>query len=596
MRSLCFASMISVGLLLLSAGCGARSSLWFGDAPDRPDAGDSGVDVGPDTIIDSSVDTGPEGVSVDCGRSVQYTSPRRALELVATATSSAPITVMRWEILDPGPPPAPDLIVNPDMTRATYIPFVEGSAVLQFTATDATGSRASCTVTVESVVGPPIAICPEEDVLAVPDVPVDVVGDGFDDEAVVAYRWEIIDGAPGSTLENVETPVARFTARERGAYRLRLTVFDADGAMGRCEVTVLVTGPPIVMCGMERVRVPTREQVRLRASSTDDVGVVSETWELIGQPPGSTATLTRRNGDRTRLTPDRQGEYLVRFTATDVEGFSASCDIVVIGTPTPPVVTCPGTIVTEPLVPTPVSATGIDDSMIVSWRWELIESPPGSGAGPPSPRNAPDTVFTPDIAGVYRLLVTATDDDGMTGMCTTTIDASNVDGLRVEMFWDTDNTDIDLHLLNPVATAWVNGDDCYYGNCVGGGPDWGLPGVDDNPRLDIDNTSGFGPENINIFRPVAGTYRIGVHYYASSLGAGPPTAVTVRVYCGGSTTMPAQTFGPVTIRDLGGPSDNEVWRVADVAIDGLTCTITDLSGPGGVPNIDSPWSISQSMR
>ena len=150
------------------------------------------------------------------------------------------------------------------------------------------------------------------------------------------------------------------------------------------------------------------------------------------------------------------------------------------------------------------------------------------------------------------------------------------------MFWDTDTGDMDLHLLNPTATSWTSDGDCYYGNCNvsnGANLEWGGPGIHDNPRLDIDDLTGFGPENINIATPVPGTYRVGVHAYSGGAGH----RITVRIYCGGSTTEPRRTFGPVTIRARGGATDNDFWRVADVTVTGTSCTITDLSRPSG------PW-------
>ena len=239
-----------------------------------------------------------------------------------------------------------------------------------------------------------------------------------------------------------------------------------------------------------------------------------------------------------------------------------------------------------------VTATAVDDGTIVGWRWMLTGQPDGSAAGGPSPANTATTSFTPDIAGVYQLTVTATDDDGMTGMCTTQVNAGNVDGLRVEMFWDTDGTDMDTHLMDPTGTQWASHDDCYYGNCQSGSTstlEWGAPGPDDNPRLDIDDTNGFGPENINITRPQPGTYRVAIHNYR---GTGP-NHITVSIYCGGSTTSPRQTFH-ATLRGRGSSTDNDFWRVADVEITPGACTITDSSLPTG------PWvevySTTMNMR
>jgi len=84
--------------------------------------------------------------------------------------------------------------------------------------------------------------------------------------------------------------------------------------------------------------------------------------------------------------------------------------------------------------------------------------------------------------------------------------------------WDKDDTDVDLHF------SWSGGSECYYSNKT---PTWGTAAT--SPRLDVDNTHGYGPENITIGGlPGAGTFRIFVKYY-SDHGKGP-TTVSAAIY------------------------------------------------------------------
>ena len=174
------------------------------------------------------------------------------------------------------------------------------------------------------------------------------------------------------------------------------------------------------------------------------------------------------------------------------------------------------------------------------------------------------TVYTPDIAGEYTLRLRVQDDSGHSAECTTLVRAVATEGLRVDIFWDTNGTDMDTHLLHPDARTWNSSLDCYYGNCIGG-LSWSAPGQADDPRLDIDDVDGFGPENINIMTPAAGTYRVGVHSYR---GDG---RVTVRIYCGGSASTPRRTFGPTRLSQ-----SDLLWRVADVTISPTGCVIDEL--------------------
>lgn len=578
-------------VFLATPGCGAKSMLEKPlprDGGGQGDGGsfDGGVDAGPHDAGPS--DAGPHDggspdagtLHVDCGPSVRYTTPRRAITLQAHATSPDALIAQEWT-LAARPMGSAASLISPEPSVAVLTPDVEGSFLLAFRATDTAGREARCEVEVQSVVGPPVAICPEEALYAPVGTPLEVMGDGFDDDAVVSYEWTLVSSPPGPppTLRGADSPTLTLVGFTRGAYVLRLTVTDVDGAVDHCEVTAQITGPPEVSCDESAVTAPTRRPVTLRARATDDVGIASRRWEVLARPPTSTASPMPANLETTTLTPDRTGRYRLRFTATDVEGQQASCEVTVDATPTPPDVTCPARIETAPLTPVSLSASAVDDGTIVRWAWAVASRPPGSAAAAPSPPDRAMTNFTPDIAGVYTLRVTATDDDGLTGACTTTVSAGNIDGLRVEMFWNVDRSDMDLHLLNPTGTHWRSDDSCFYGNCRGS-REWGAPGDADNPRLDIDDTNGFGPENINIRRPQPGTYRIAVHAFR---GDRVPNRVTVRVYCGGSTTTPRQTFGPVTLRGDGSWDSNDFWRVADVDVTASGCTIHDLS------RADGPW-------
>lgn len=84
--------------------------------------------------------------------------------------------------------------------------------------------------------------------------------------------------------------------------------------------------------------------------------------------------------------------------------------------------------------------------------------------------------------------------------------------------WDKDGTDVDLHF------SWSGGSECFYSNKT---PTWGSAAT--SPRLDVDDTNGFGPENITIGGlPGSGTYAIRVHYYSDHSKG--PTTVNASIY------------------------------------------------------------------
>ncbi len=265
-------------------------------------------------------------------------------------------------------------------------------------------------------------------------------------------------------------------------------------------------------------------------------------------------------------------------TAETCDGTDQNCDGSVDegACPVNPGVVCPPPAVTRPLVAVTLTATASDpDGFIATYQWTLLSAPVGA-TGTFSAPNSATTQFTPNLVGVYTVQLVVRDNSGLTATCTTTVTARG-DGIRVEVQWTTGNSDIDTHFLRMAGgTGWFSApNDCYYSNRT---PAWDVAGTPDDPRLDIDDTDGYGPENINIDAPVmSATYRVGVHFY-SDHGTGPTTA-TVRIYCGDIATTPVY----ISSRLLNGASasgstGNDFWRVADVRWTGVdSCAVTVLN-------------------
>lgn len=231
----------------------------------------------------------------------------------------------------------------------------------------------------------------------------------------------------------------------------------------------------------------------------------------------------------------------------------------------PFVASCPPPATGVAGTPVPLRANGSQPG--AACRWEVVSRPMGAGTeGAFANPSACDTTFSSVIVGTYTLRVTLTDAMGRAASCMTTVTLTGR-GMRVELTWSTTG-DVDLHVLNSMATAWfASPNDCYYANTR---PTWGAP--ETSPRLDVDNTAANGPENVRVDVPAGGTvFRVGVHAF-SRVDSG--TTATVRIYCG-DTSTPARTFTRM-LSSRGGGS-NDFWRVADVRMDSPSrCTITPL--------------------
>lgn len=111
--------------------------------------------------------------------------------------------------------------------------------------------------------------------------------------------------------------------------------------------------------------------------------------------------------------------------------------------------------------------------------------------------------------------------------------------------WDKNDTDVDLHFF------WSGGSECYYSNKT---PIWGS-GAATSPRLDVDDTNGFGPENITIGAiPGPGTYRVWVYYYSDHGKGG--TNVNASVYKDGVSVYSSSRY----------MTNHESWTILEFVV------------------------------
>lgn len=123
--------------------------------------------------------------------------------------------------------------------------------------------------------------------------------------------------------------------------------------------------------------------------------------------------------------------------------------------------------------------------------------------------------------------------------------------------WNSNGTDVDLHLVRPNGTEFDTSD-CYYANPS---PDWGVQNdMSDNPYLDVDDVDGFGPETINLSQTANGQYRVMLHYFSDHFNG--PTQATVEVYVAG---VLQGTYN----RNL---DCDDIWTVGTVTWNGTTGT------------------------
>lgn len=161
--------------------------------------------------------------------------------------------------------------------------------------------------------------------------------------------------------------------------------------------------------------------------------------------------------------------------------------------------------------------------------------------------------------------------------------------IHVQLSWSTNGTDVDLHFIKPGGTFAVtpatDSGDCGYSNKT---PDWNGNGIRNeanggaindpqDPALDVDNTSGYGPENTVIQTPPDGTYTVKVYYY-SDHGHGA-TVPTLKIWINGTLTK-TYTLSATY-------NDNANWTPCTVTVSGGSCTVTDVGTLSAVNGVEA---------
>lgn len=206
-----------------------------------------------------------------------------------------------------------------------------------------------------------------------------------------------------------------------------------------------------------------------------------------------------------------------------------------------------------------------EGASLESYRWTIVSQPTGSRATL-SAAGGPETGFVfaqgakgIDLAGRYEVQLEVKDSFGSwsANACVVRFDAIPSESIHIQLTWDTAYGDMDLHLakrdekgrycasnLNsegrpgPLAERCTQGGyaECNFSTCratqIAPRPAWGnlgASGLPVGPSLDIDDLSGFGPENINLNQALDGFYLVSVHNF----GGGRASGATVRIYLRG---------------------------------------------------------------
>lgn len=222
-----------------------------------------------------------------------------------------------------------------------------------------------------------------------------------------------------------------------------------------------------------------------------------------------------------------------------------------------------------------LEATATDpEGQALSFRWTVRDRPEGSYAAVLFGRETePEASVLLDRSGRYRIEVVAFDERGLASE--PAIVEVRPPDVRVSLRWNLP-TDVDLHLVKPRGQV---GD---YGNGVAGrsrgtdcspfnrSPAWGLPGSDDDPRLEQDAVTTRGPESVRIDGLESGRYEVYAHY-CDSRNVRSVTDARLEVSLRGDLVA---TLGPQAL------TPGDLWKAAELVWnpDQETVTVFPLEG------------------
>lgn len=198
-----------------------------------------------------------------------------------------------------------------------------------------------------------------------------------------------------------------------------------------------------------------------------------------------------------------------------------------------------------------------------SYSWQLLSGPMRgnqiAGSFAPNPNAGPEIALQTDLLGVYEVQVDVETEAGNQFSCQTQVTAVS-SGLKATLTWDGPG-DLDLHLHRGNSSPWFGADDCHFENQT---PSW-VPraplGTGPNARLDRDDTSGEGPENIYIETPQIGVpYTLAVGHFERAQGR----VAQVQVFCGRATTSLDVTSRAFSGDETGACTRNDFWTIATI--------------------------------
>ncbi len=302
--------------------------------------------------------------------------------------------------------------------------LVQGIYQIKLTVTNAQGSSADDIVAVTvspAPIYPPVSNAGQDVTITLPTNSVILNGEQSFNPAggALTYAWTMVSGPATYNITGAASATPTMSNLIEGAYQMKLTVTNAQGASSEDQVTINVNpmpaSPPVANAGADITLTLPANSTSLNGTGSSNAagGVLTYAWSLVS---GSSSFAISGAGLATPIISNlTEGSYHMKLIVTNAQGLSAEDVVTVtVNLPAPPIAAA-GSDVTIVL---PVNSTSLDGSGsanpgggALNYTWSKIGGPAAftiSGASTARP------TLSNLSAGVYQVQLAVSNSAGVT--------------------------------------------------------------------------------------------------------------------------------------------------------------------------------------
>lgn len=302
--------------------------------------------------------------------------------------------------------------------------LVEGVYQIKLTVTNLQGSSSDDIVVVNvspAPVYPPVANAGQDVTITLPTNSVILNGEQSFNPAggALTYAWTMMSGPAAYTITGASSATPTLSNLVEGAYQLKLTVTNSQGASSEDQVIVNVAPmpatPPVANAGADITLTLPANSTNLNGTGSSNAagGTLTYAWSLVSGP--SSFAISGASLATPIISNLVEGSYHMKLVVTNAQGLSAEDVVTVtVNMPAPPVAAA-GTDVTVVL---PVNTVTLDGSGStnpagggLSYAWSKVNGPTAftiTGANTTNPTVSNLT------AGIYQVQLAVTNAAGVT--------------------------------------------------------------------------------------------------------------------------------------------------------------------------------------